>query len=309
MTGRVRTVLGDVPPERLGATYCHEHLITRPGPHVPGTGDDLRLDDEERALEELRRFAAAGGGALVEVTTAEFGRDAAALARLAVASDVAIVATTGHVSDEYRQGVLDLDETSEAELTAEFVHELVDGIGATGVRAGVIKVGTSLDGATRTERTVIRAAAKAQRETGAPITTHTTAGTAALEQLQLLEAGGASLEHVCIGHLDRRLVFDEHLGLARAGVFLGYDCISKEQYAPDDLRVAFVVRLVEAGFEDRILLSGDLARRSYLTSWGGAPGYTYILERFLPLLHERGLSDAQTRALVVDNPARFLTWT
>ena len=309
MTGHVRTVLGDVPPDRLGATYCHEHLITRPGPHVHGTGDDLRLDDEERALEELRRFAAAGGGALVEVTTAEFGRDAAALARLAVASDVAIVATTGHVSDEYRQGVLDLDETSEVELTAEFVHELVDGIGATGVRAGVIKVGTSLDGATRTERTVIRAAAKAQRETGAPITTHTTAGTAAQEQLRLLEAGGASLEHVCIGHLDRRLVFDEHLGLARAGVFLGYDCISKEQYAPDDLRVAFVVRLVEAGFEDRILLSGDLARRSYLASWGGAPGYTYILERFLPLLHERGLSAVQTRALVVDNPARFLTWT
>ena len=309
MRGRVRTVAGDVPAAELGAVYCHEHLITRPGPHVPGSGDDLRLDDEERALEELGVFAQAGGGALVEVTTVEFGRDAAALARLAAASGVGIVAATGHVSEEYWRGVLELEHAGEASLVEELLGELVEGIDGTGVRAGVIKVGSSLDGATSTERAVIRAAAAAQRETGAAITTHTTAGTAALEQARLLEAAGASLDHVCIGHLDRRLIWEEHLALARAGVFLGYDCISKEQYAPDDRRGEFIVRLVEAGFGDRVCLSGDLARRSYLTSWGGAPGYAYILERFLPLLRRLGLSEAEARALVVDNPARLLAWS
>jgi predicted metal-dependent phosphotriesterase family hydrolase len=308
MTGRVRTVSGDVSPEELGRVYCHEHLLTRPGPHVARPGDDLRLDDEQRALEELRRFAVAGGGALVEVTTPEFGRDAAGLARLAEASGVTVVCTTGHVSEEYWRGVLQLERTAEAALVDEFVAELVDGIDETGVRAGVIKAGTSLGGATPTERKVLRAAASAQRLTGAPITTHTTAGTAALEQVQLLEAAGASLEHVCIGHLDRRLVWDEHLELARTGVFLGYDCVSKEQYASDERRAEFIVRLGAEGFGDRVCLSGDLARRSYLTSWGGAPGYAYILEQFLPLLLKFGLSEPQARALVVDNPARLLTW-
>lgn len=308
MTGRVRTVLGDVPPEELGRVYCHEHLLTRPGPQVTGAGDDLRLDDEQRALDELRGFAEAGGGTMVEVTTAEFGRDAAGLARLARSSGIAVVCTTGHVSEEYWRGVLDVEQTTEAALVAEFVAELIDGIGDTGVQAGVIKAGTSLDGATPTERKVLRAAAAAQRTTGAPITTHTTAGTAALEQVRLLEAAGASLEHVCIGHLDRRLVWEEHLALARAGVFLGYDCVSKQQYAPDELRAKFIVRLVAEGFGDRICLSGDLARRSYLTSWGGSPGYAYILQQFLPLLLRLGLSESETRALVLENPSRLLAW-
>jgi predicted metal-dependent phosphotriesterase family hydrolase len=308
VTARVRTVTGDIPPGELGRVYCHEHLLTRPGPHVAGAGDDLRLDDERRALDELRRFAAAGGGALVEVTTPEFGRDAAGLARLAEASGIAIVCTTGHVSEEYWRGVLELDDATEAELAAEFVADVVDGIDATGVRAGIIKAGTSLDGATPTERRVLRAAAAAQRVTGAPITTHTTAGTAALEQVQLLEAAGASLDHVCIGHLDRRLVWDQHLELAQTGVFLGYDCVSKKQYATDEQRAEFIVRLVAEGFGGRVCLSGDLARRSYLTSWGGTPGYAYILEQFLPLLLRFGLPEPQASALVVDNPARFLTW-
>jgi phosphotriesterase-related protein len=299
-------VRGDVAPETLGPTYCHEHLLTRPAPHVGG--DDLVLDDDSKALAELALFRGAGGRTIVEVTTPEFGRDAAGLALLAERAGVNVVASTGHVSEEYWRGVLDLDAVSEADLAAEFVRDLLDGIDGTGVPAGVVKVGTSLDVATTTERKVIRAAAAAQRETRAPITTHTTAGTGALEQARLLELAGAQLDRVCIGHLDRRLVWDEHLELARRGVFLGYDCVSKEQYEPDSKRADFVVRLVEAGHGRQICLSGDLARRSYLESWGGAPGYRYLLERFLPLLAEHGLAEGDARRLVVENPAGLLAW-
>jgi 5-phospho-D-xylono-1,4-lactonase len=117
----------------------------------------------------------------------------------------------------------------------------------TDVRAGVIKVSSSLDRVTDPEARVIRAAAAAQRETGAPITTHTTAGTAAMAQVRALERAGADLSHVCVGHLDRRLVWEDHLELARTGVFLGYDCVGKEQHQPDAERVRFILRLVEAG--------------------------------------------------------------
>ena len=298
MTRFVRTVLGEVDVGMLGPTYCHEHLVTRPAARF---GEDLRLDDEDRAAEELERFRAAGGGTLVDATTPEFGRDLDALRRPASRTGVHVVACTGHVSEEYWRDVLDLDARSEPDLVAEYLADLADG-------AGIIKAGTSHGEATATERKLLRAAAAAQRETGAPITTHTTAGTGALEQADVLADAGAGLGHVCIGHLDRLLDEPLHLELARRGVFLGYDCISKEQYAPDAERVRLIVRLVEAGHSSQVLLSGDLARRSYLEAWGGSPGYRYILESFVPRLREAGLDEAGIRALLIDNPARFLAW-
>ena len=305
MNGFVRTVLGEVSPGDLGPTYCHEHLITRPAPRF---GDDLRLDDEHKAAEELDRFRAAGGRALVDATTPEFGRDAAALRRLAERTGVHVVATTGHVSEDYWRGVIDLDNRSETDLIAEYVLELTSGIDGGPTRAGVVKAGTSAGGPTVTEAKLLSAAAEAQRETGAPITTHTTAGTGALAQTEVLVKAGADLTHVCIGHLDRLLDWDLHLELARRGVFLGYDCISKEQYAADRTRVQFITRLVEEGHGLQICLSGDLARRSYLEAWGGSPGYRYILESFLAQLRAAGLEDESVSALVVENAGRFLAW-
>ncbi|MGH8874468.1 MAG: phosphotriesterase family protein [Acidimicrobiia bacterium] len=305
MAGFVRTVLGDVDPTSLGVTYCHEHLLTQPAERF---GIDLLLDDEHRAARELEIFRQAGGGTVVELTTPELGRRPAGLRRLSERTGVHIVATTGHVSEQYWRGMLDLGRCSEEALVEEMVVDLTHGMDSTRVRAGIIKIGTSLDQVIPFEARAIRAAGAAQRATGAPITTHTTAGTLAMEQVRLLEEAGADLRRVCIGHLDRRLVWEEHLALARAGVFLGYDQISKEHYQPEAERISFIVQLAAEGFGDRICLGGDLARRSYLEAWGGRPGYRYILAEFLPRLVAAGLGEEAVRALVVDNPAGLLTW-
>jgi phosphotriesterase-related protein len=261
-----------------------------------------------RAAAELRDFQAAGGRTIVELTAPEFGRDPAGLRRLAAATGATIVATTGHVCTEYWRGVLDVDSQPESRLVDDMVGDLLTGMDGTDVRAGIIKAGSSLDGITPGEERVLRAAARAQRQTGAPITTHTTAGTVPLGQVRVLDRAGADLGHVCIGHLDRRLDWRTHLELARTGVFLGYDCISKEQYQPDALRTTFIARLVEAGHGHQIVLAGDLARRRYLRAWGGGPGYGYVLGPFMTMLRGAGLDDAACRALLVDNPARLLAW-
>jgi 5-phospho-D-xylono-1,4-lactonase len=308
MSGFVRTVLGNVASEELGPTYAHEHLLTRPLGEQVRDDPDLVLDDEQRAAAELRSFVQAGGRALVEASTAELGRDPAGLRRLARRTGVQVVAATGHVCEQYWRGALDLEARSERALVDGFVRDLTVGMDGTDVRAGVVKVGSSPDRVTDIEARVIRAAAAAQRETGAPITTHTTAGTAAMAQVQALARAGADLSHVCVGHLDRRLVWEEHLALARTGVFLGYDCVGKEQYQPDAERVRFILRLVEAGHGRQVLLAGDMARRRYLGAWGGGPGYRFILGEFLPRLRAAGLDGAAAQALVVANPASFLTW-
>ena len=68
-----------------------------------------------------------------------------------------------------------------------------------------------------------------------------------------------------------------------------------------------VKRLVDAGNGDHLLLSGDLARKSYLRAYGGGPGWAYLLERFTLLLMEAGLDAPTVRRLLVDNPDRALT--
>lgn len=306
--GWVQTVTGRVAATELGTTYCHEHLLTDPAPWLTGDDRDLTLDDESKTLAELADFRAAGGDAIVELTTPEFGRDPRGLARLMETSGVRVVATTGHVSEEYWRGVLDLESVAESTLVEAYVRDLTEGMDGTAVRAGVIKAGTSRNEVTPTEHKLLRAAARAQSLTGAPITTHTTAGTAALDQVRILDEAGADMSHVCIGHLDRRLDWDTHRQVAAAGAFLGYDCVSKEQYEPDADRAALIARLVDAGFGDRVCLSGDLARRRYLRAWGGGPGYRYLLGPFTDRLANAGLGAEVRRALLVDNPAGLLAW-
>ena len=305
--GFVRTVLGDVSPTELGLTLCHEHLVTAPAPRLRDH-DDLLLNDETRAIEELAVFRRAGGGALVELTVAEFGRDVAALARISRASGVHVIAATGHVSVDYWDGVLDVPSMSVSDLVDEMIADLTTGIDGTTIRAGVIKAGSSRDKVTSAEAKVLAAAALAQAATGAPITTHTTAGTMALEQARTLVDAGADPSRVTLGHLDRRLAYEEHRALAREGFTLGYDCVSKDWYEPDARRVATILRLVDDGLCSQVTLSGDLARRSSWVSWGGGPGYSYIPWRFVPWLRREGLEDAAVRQITVDTPARLLTW-
>lgn len=304
----VRTVLGDVESSTLGRTYCHEHLLTSPAKRFTVDGPDMVLDDEGKAVGELEIFKSVGGGALVEVSTPEFGRNVIGLQRLSQRTGVQVICSTGHVSEEYWRGVLPVNHSKVEELTDDFVRDLLDGVDGTGVRAGVIKAGTSLNEVTEPEGRVLEAAGRAQALTGAPITTHTTDGTAAEEQVSILTEAGARPERICIGHLDRRLNWDVHFGLAESGVYLGYDCISKEKYESDRKRIDFVLRLCDEGHGEKILLSADMARRSYLEAWGGGPGYRYIIEKFVPRLLSLGLPEATAHKLLVENPARFLSW-
>jgi predicted metal-dependent phosphotriesterase family hydrolase len=305
--GLVRTVLGDVAPETLGLTLCHEHLVTAPAPRLRD-GDDLLLDDPAKAVAELGVFRQAGGGALIELTVAEFGRDVGALREISAQSGVQIVATTGHVSVDYWDGVIDVPALSVEQLVEEMTADLTVGVDGSEVRAGIIKAGSSRDEVTDAEERVLTAAGITQRRTGSPITTHTTAGTMAPDQARILLAAGADPRRVCLGHLDRRLLYPELRALAREGFLLGFDCISKDWYEPDAKRVETVARLVDDGLVEHVVLSGDLARRSSWVSWGGGPGYSYIPWRFVPWLRRQGLEEQAIRQITVGNPARLLTW-
>lgn len=304
----IQTVLGPIPASELGVCYAHEHLLGTPPPDA--TDDlDLVLDDEDAAAAELNGFLEAGGSAVVEMSTADYGRDAAGLRRLSERTGVHIICATGYNKDRYSARLV--EGRSVEKLTERFAGEIRDGIGETGVRAGLVKASSTLDRISPAAEHVFRAAAAVQRRTGAPISTHTEAGTMALEQVRLLESEGADPAHVVIGHMDRKLDLTYHLEVADAGVFLSYDQIGKAKYEPDRRRAETIAHLFDEGFGEQLLLGGDLARRSYWRAFGNedAPGFQYILSRFVPLLREVGLRDVEIDDLLIHNPSSAFAFT
>lgn len=67
-----------------------------------------------------------------------------------------------------------------------------------------------------------------------------------------------------------------------------------------------MLELIEAGFADRVILSCNAIGVAK-----GLPAYdlpySYVSATFVPFLKEQGLSDDDTRRILVDNPRELLT--
>src|ERR1700730_1139671 len=181
---RVNTVLGPVQPEELGVTLTHEHIFI--DLRFDGTGVDGVLDDVGLAINELRRFKDAGGGAVVDVTNKYLGRNAAGQLRVARETGLHIIASTGYYRTVYYPP--HVNELTINKLADVMIDELTRGIDGTEARAGIIgELATQRDFITPAEERVFRAAARAHLKTGAPLSTHTWLETLAQDQLDLFE--------------------------------------------------------------------------------------------------------------------------
>lgn len=298
----VMTLLGPIAPEELGICLPHVHLLCDP----PGVEEDYRLTDVDSAEAEIEAFVTMNGRSLVECSTRDAGRILVPLLEIAGWVPAHLISVTGRHNHRFASAMENaFDQQS---LTEEFIEELTVGIDGTEARAGVIKVGTSLNEITDVERTSLQAVAAAHGRTGAPITTHTDNGTMALELIESLGLNGVQPNRVIIGHVDRvPMPLDAHLEIARTGAFLQFDQIGKSETYTDQMRAERVVELIEAGFGDQILLSLDYGTQSLLVSYDGKPGLPYLSEWFMVLLLEAGLEAPDVRKLVIDNPARALT--
>ena len=299
----IETLRGAVPPDVLGLTYVHEHLLTRPPDWRIEEDPDYLLDDPERGLAELERFHHVGGRTLVDATARDYGRNARALLAIAARTSINIVAVTGWNRGDYGDEALRADDDT---LAAIMLGDLLEGMDGTSARAGIAKLGTSEGVILPVEERIARAVGRVQAQTGCPVLTHTTRGTMALEQLALLEAEGADLGKVALSHMDQNLDFELLAQICLRGAYVLFDGPSKTKYAPDSARIDMLRRLVEAGYADHLLVSGDMGRRSYLRSYGGGPGFEYILGTFVPLMRREGFDEALIDAIFVQSPARWL---
>ena len=288
----IRTVLGDIRPEELGVCDAHDHLFLR-SPQLPGQD----LSDACAARAELEAFRAAGGGAVVQWTPHGMGRRAAELPGLSRATGVHLVCATGlHQAAHYDPESLDGLRGGLAEV---FVSELTEGIGTSGVRAGLIKVAGGFHALDAHARWTMTAAAEAHRATGAPIAVHLELGTGARDVLDLLCGTlGVPGHRVILGHLNRSPDPVVQREAAASGCWLAFDGPSRAHHATDWRMPEAVRALAEAGYGDRLLLGGDTVVAG-ARSVDGGPGMPYLLRRLRPRLAAEVGAELVDRVLTV----------
>ncbi|XUL92961.1 phosphotriesterase family protein [Streptomyces galilaeus] len=294
--GVVRTVLGDVEPEELGVCDAHDHLFLR-SPRLPGQ----ELEDASAARAELAAFRSVGGGGVVQWTPYGMGRRVADLPSLSRDTGVHVVCATGlhqaaHYSGELLAGL-------RGRLAELFIAELTEGVGPSGVRAGLIKVAGGFHGLDAHARWTMIAAAEAHRATGAPIAVHLEMGMGALDVLDLLcWESGVEPHRVILGHLNRSPDLVVQRQAAETGAYLAFDGPSRAHHATDWRMPDGVRALAEAGFGDRLLLGGDTVVAG-ARSVDGGPGMPYLLRRIAPRLALE-LGEELVGRVLRENPAR-----
>lgn len=313
--GAVRTVLGDLSRHGLGRVDYHEHLFQM-SPLLPGED----LDDEGASGGEAAALVASGFDTMVDATPTALGRRPAALARIARSRGLGVIATTGaHRAAHYGSSHW-LTELTVDELAARFLTDVRDGLAVhdaaaaqpaavtpdgAPVRAGLLKAGIEYWAIGAFEQRVLAAVGIVHRDTGAPVMVHLEFGSAAFEVLEVLAGHGVPADAVALAHIDRNPDPGLHAELAAAGAYLGYDGMARSKSWPDATLLTCLLDTAARGGGSRILLGGDVARRSRYRAYGGLPGLEYLGRRFLPRLAHEGSQDL-VDDVTVRNPSRWL---
>lgn len=315
----IRTVLGDIDARDLGATNYHEHLF-QVTPLLRGD----ELDDESASGAEAGLLKASGFAAMVDATPFGLGRNPEAVARISAATGLHVIATTGRHREAHYGEDHPTRMWSAEQLAELFTADITKGMPADDAvafespdvpvartpnrqpaRAGLLKGGIDYWRISPFERTTLDALAAAHRVTNAPVMVHLEFCTAAHEVLDLLAAQGVAPDRVVLAHADRDPDAALHVSLAERGAYLGYDGFARPRTRSDAELLALTEQVVSQAGADRILLGGDVARRTRYISYGGMPGLAYLGERYVPRLRSAIGADAVERMLVT-NPARLL---
>lgn len=336
-SGKVMTVNGPIAAEALGVTLMHEHILNdcRCWWHAPKTPErqylaggfvcmeilgelkqdpfvnkhNITLDDEPLAISELRAFANAGGQTVVEPTCRGIGRNPLALRRIAKAAGLNVVMGAGYyLGSSHPAEVADM---TVVDIANEIVREAVEGVDGTDVKIGLIgEIGVSSDFTAEEEKS-LRGAAQAQVRTGLPLMVHLPGWFRLGHRvLDVVAQEGADIRHTVLCHMNpSHDDFSYQSELAARGAFIEYDMIGMDffyadqqvQCPSDEEAARAIVRLAEAGYLDRVLLSHDVFLKMMLTRYGGN-GYAYVLRHFLPRLKRHGLDETALDQMMRANP-------
>ena len=334
----ITTVLGDIKAEGVGHILPHEHMFFNMTGYLKPTGDPvyyeplslenhgvIRLnpyairdnglsDSEEDIIFEIKKFKEAGGDMYVDLTLGT-GRRPEVFKRVSKETGVKVVCGCG----KYLGGLPEDLVKTEDQLYEDIMKDLTVGIGDTDVKAGIIgEIGTG-DAMDDFQRRSLRAAARAQKETGAGLQIHCSLWTnEGLNALDLAMSMGAAPERIVIDHVDVRLCEEYIMGILEKGANVEFDDFGKEFYcdqrrsnfllgsfASDVERVKFLKMLCDKGYAKQILISNDICLKGMFHRYGGW-GYDHIITNIVPMMEDFGISSGDIELMTKINPRNLL---
>jgi phosphotriesterase-related protein len=327
--GHVQTVRGPVAPDTLGRVLTHEHLIAiSPGPWLTGGAGDHRAD---LAVEAVQGLPELGFGTVVDLTPyGLLNHDVRVLREVSERTGLNVVAASSIYLEPYSPQWA-LDATVD-EMRERFVADATTGVDGTDIKVGIYgEQATGLNEITAHEEKCLRASARAHRVTGLSINTHTTHGTMALEQVEILREEQVDLSRVVIGHMDIHADPAYLRAVLGSGVTIGFDTLGKQfwdfvlapvpedppegefgkraYYRPDRARMEMLAGLVRDGYAGQIVMSMDMTgAEAFLNPrTHGRLGYSYLGQEIVPGLARLGVAEEDIEQILVRNPARLLT--
>ncbi|WP_064682568.1 phosphotriesterase family protein [Rhizobium bangladeshense] len=295
----LRTTLGPKSKSELGMILPHEHVfVDLRTPDQPGYAEAETEDVVRLMAPEIERIKKLGVTALVECSTGGVGRRADIDLAVSLATNFPIVVPTGN----YREPWIPewVRHASEKALEAWMLRELTEQIDETGFQAGWIKLSAGDDGMTPLETKILRAAARAAVQTDAVIGSHTIRGRVVMDQLDVIEGEGYRADRFISIHTQEEKDFGYNVAVAERGAWIEYDHVGR---AEDNEVADLVIRALEAGCGDRLLLSHDRGWFDPALPMGGTPKpYTHLSTVLLPELRRRGIDDGTLMHLTHVNP-------
>jgi phosphotriesterase-related protein len=357
----VTTVLGQISAKEMGVTLAHEHCfmdsdtpiwlksgnvpkrfvhlyyepvslanldeVKRGARYCVDNGDDTNFAER---VQELNAFKAAGGRTVVDMTLEAYGRNnhIHKFPQVSKISGINVVACTGQLTEATHPPRI-RKQTAE-QVAQDFIKEITEGIMETGIKAGVIKTGTSPNRFTNAEKKIIKAAAIAHTETGVPITTHMWGDRPGkwpgFKVIEMLRRNDVDLNKFYISHIEWAENLEKNWGVPiRAAAAGAYVCIDNfgrdfpygsadntwEDYGyigcqTDVDRVKLIKALVDEGYEDKIVVGHDQAYKVQKLAYGG-PGLGHILNNVPILFKHLGINQRCFKKMMVDNPQKLFS--
>jgi phosphotriesterase-related protein len=301
----------------------HEHVYVLSTEHMQNYGIGSWWDEEFRVADAIARLNAVyakGIRTIVDPTVWGLGRYIPRIQRIAAQTEINIIVAAGlYVYEEMPQqyayrgpGLLfDIPEP----MVTDFSRDITEGIADTGVKAAFLKCCMETPELTPGVERIARAIARTHRETGAPITVHTSGphqtGRIAV---RIFREEGVDLSKVVIGHAGDSNDLDYLTELADAGVLLGMDRFGLDVFNPTAERVKTIAALASRGYAPSMVLAHDA---NCFIDWFGAihdeirpvatPNwhYEHISDDVLPALLAAGVSQAQIDTMMLENPVRY----
>jgi phosphotriesterase-related protein len=296
----IRTVTGDLATID-GPILAHEHLqidlCCQKGPEVV-----LGEAEQAEVASDLGKAMQQGLKAVVDLSVLGSGRNVGGLKKISLHAGLPVICAAGFYWDPLPQLVFD---ASVEVLRDILIHEVNVGIDGSAMRAGVIKVGTDREPIGADAARVFEAAALAALATGASVVTHTSTVNQAYWHIETLQRFGLAPNRILISHMGAAKDVAQLIDIGRSGVFMGIDKVGFIARRSNAELADLVSDACNAGLENQLILSSDVARKDRLLHRGGS-SYSAVFIDFFPLLRERGVSEQQIATMMCQNPQKIL---